>query len=199
MRQQIIAFLEKMPDIRTFGAGNWTDLFSIYTRSANIGSTTQTRLDGIIYNYMPLMQPSLLRWILSLPIIYRIKNKIYKNIILRNNNTATKQPLVKDRSVLPFTFNTYTTHIYEKISRKLLKGHAADYGAYFLQQNKEFVLSLAQSKGIKEFPAYNQKYIEEKVTNYYRGNTSLSNDVLWWLTFDVWRMKLQENRKKLDR
>lgn len=192
--QQIHSILENMPNIREIGSGNWVDLFSIYTRSANIGSTTQARLDSIISNYMPLMQPSLMLWVLSMPILYRVQNKIYKSVILRNNSMVTKQPLVKDHCIIPFTFNTYTTYVLDKIAEIFKQRRTTDYATHFLSQNKDFVLDTVESKDVREFPAYNYGYISQTVKDYYRGNTFLSKNLLWWLTFDVWRKKLQDHQ-----
>ncbi len=198
-RQQIKEVIEMMPPIKDIGVGNWIDIFTIRTRTGNMGPPTQARLDNIIGNYMPFLQPSFLRKVFTLPVRFRAQNKVYKSILQKGNPMLSQIPLVKDVSIIPFTHNTYLSFILGKLFERFQKSKTIDYSQLFLVNNKEYVMDTLQSKAVKEYPYYDNRKIQRLVNGYYVERSNYSNDVLWWLTFDVWRRKLQENRKKLDR
>lgn len=197
-RQQIKEVSEMMPPIKDIGVGNWVDIFTIRTRTGNMGPPTQARLDNIIGNYMPFLQPSFLRKVFTLPVRFRAQNKVYKLILQKGNSTLSQIPLVKDMSIIPFTHNTYLSFILGKLFERFQKSKTIDYSQLFLVNNKEYVMDTLQSKAVKEYPYYDYNKIHNLVSEYYNGQKGLANGVLWWLTFDVWRRALHEKRKKLD-
>jgi len=57
----------------------------------------------------------------------------------------------------------------------------------FLQLIKEYILDLLHSKETIDYPAYEQRKITQKVEAYYAGEKTLSGEINWWLTFELWR------------
>ena len=193
-RQQIEEIIEKMPSIKDIGVGNWVDIFTIRTRTGNMGSPSQARLDNIIGNYMPFLQPSFLRNVLALPVSFRARNKVYKLILQNGNSMLTQIPLVKDMSIIPFTLNTYLSFILGKLFGRFQKLKTIDYSKLFLMNNREYVQDTLHSKEVRAYPYYNFDGIKNMVNKYYSGQSNYAKDVSWWLTFDVWRRKLQDNQ-----
>jgi|GEM_PF-1222034 len=193
---QIKEHIDTLPPIKEIGAGNWVDLFTIRTRTSILGSLTQSRLDGIIYNYMPFLQPSFLRKILSLSSKYRSKNKIYKTIMKKGETKLKRFPLVKGYSIIPFTYNNYMSHIFGKVYERFQVFQTTDYSKLFLMNNMEYVQDTMHSKEVREYPYFDYENIHNMVQGYYSGKDIYAKDILWWLTFDVWRKKLQKESSK---
>ncbi|MBN2016666.1 MAG: hypothetical protein JW794_00795, partial [Candidatus Cloacimonetes bacterium] len=80
--KQIEDIINDMPSIHNIDVGDWVDIFTIRTRTGNMGSPTQTRLDNIIFNYMPFLQPSFLRRVFELSVRFRARNNIFRSILL---------------------------------------------------------------------------------------------------------------------
>ncbi|MDP8313863.1 MAG: asparagine synthase-related protein [Candidatus Celaenobacter antarcticus] len=194
-QQQIEKIIDMMPSIKDVGGGNWIDIFTIRTRTGNMGSVTQTRLDNIIRNYMPYLQPSFLRKMLELPVSFRERNNVYRSILHKGNSKLTQFPLVKDVSIIPFTLNKYLAFILGKLFGRFQKFHTTNFSQLFLINNKEFIMDTLKSKGVKEYPHYDYHMIQNMVQGYYSGQNNNAKGVLWWLTFDVWRKKLQNSQK----
>ncbi len=197
-QQQIDEIIDFMPSVNDIGTGNWIDIFTIRTRTGNLGSPTQSRLDDIIGNYMPFLQPSFLRKLIELPVSFRARNKVYKSILQKGNPALKKIPLVKDMSIIPFTLNTYLTFFLGKLFERFQKFHTMDFQDLFLMNNKDYTMDTLESREVKEYPYYDYQKIKNLVDGYYSGKWNNSRSVLWWLTFDVWRRALQKKRKKLD-
>jgi len=191
---EINEVFDNMPNISDIGSGNWVDLFTIRYHCSNTGALTQSRLDNIICNYMPIFQPSFLKRILSLPVSLRAYNRIYRHILQKGNSTLRQISIVKDMSIIPFTMNNYVTFVLGKLFERFQKSQTIDYSQLFLVNNKEYVMDTLQSRGVKEYPYYDYNKIQNLVEGYYQGQKSYSKSVLWWLTFDVWRKKLQDHQ-----
>ncbi len=196
---EINEVFDNMPSISDIGSGNWVDIFTIRYLSSNAGSLTQSRQDNMVFNYMPIFQPTVLRRILSLPVSYRGYNRIYKHVLQNGNPVLRQIPIVKDMSIIPFTQNNYLTFVLGKLFERFQKVQTPDYAQVFLTNNKDFVLDTLKSRGVREYAYYDYQKIKNLVNGYYSGQRSNSKSVLWWLTFDVWRRALQEKRRKLDR
>ena len=63
----------------------------------------------------------------------------------------------------------------------------------FLQNLREYSLDVLNSRSVREFENYNYKKINSTVTNFYKGETNLSNEVDWWLSFESFRQQIQHN------
>ncbi|MBN2017457.1 MAG: hypothetical protein JW794_04920, partial [Candidatus Cloacimonetes bacterium] len=90
--------------------------------------------------------------------------------------------------------NNYLAFLLGKLYERFQKSHTFDFAKLFLKNNMEYVYDTLHSEGAKEFLYYDYSYIKEIVNEYYKGQTGFAKDVLWWLTFDVWRRTIQEKR-----
>jgi len=192
---EIDNIFHSMPDISEISCGNWVDIFTVRYHCANAGSPTQSRLDGIIRNYMPFLQPSFLRKLFSFSVSFRAQNKFYRKVLHKGDARLKYFPLVKDMSIIPFTFNTYLTYIMGKLFERFQRFQTNDYPKLFLTNNREYVMDTMESKEIREYPHYDYHMIQNMVQGYYSGQNNNAKGVLWWLTFDVWRKKLQNSQK----
>ncbi len=190
--KQIEKMINSMPDINEFGAGNWVDLFNLRYRTANTGNLSQTRVDNYLLNYMPFIQPSLLKKIFQTPEKIRSKAKINKNI-LRENKILMKFPLVKYDTIIPFEFNFHKAYISAKLHKKIGYYYRSDLPIKFLDNISEYVQDLVRTIAVINYEHYNYKYIKQIVDEYYNGKKENALKVNWWLSFDVWR-KLTSHR-----
>lgn len=197
-QRQIEKLIDELPDVREIGIGNWVDYFTLRTRTGNMGHTTQTRLDEIIGNYMPFLQPSFLREVFKRSSNYRSQTKVYRSIFKKGNVRLMQIPIVKDECIIPFSTNSYLKYIAGKIGSRTQNLKAIDYSKLFLERNKNYVMDTLRSNITREYSNYNFRFVTKMVEGYYSGENIPAKDVIWWLTFDVWRRTLQENRKKLD-
>jgi len=191
-QRQIERLIDELPSLREIGIGNWVDYFTLRTRTGNMGHTTQTRLDEIIGNYMPFLQPSFLREVFKRSSSYRNQTKVYRSIFKKGNDKLIQLPIVKDECIIPFSTNSYLKHIVGKIANKTQNYKAIDYSKLFLERNRNFVMDTLRSNRTREYSYYDYKYITKMVEGYYSGVNTQSKNVIWWLTFDVWRKKLHE-------
>jgi len=189
---QIEEILNTMPDPKDFGVGNWIDLFSIRYRTANNGSPSQARLDHFTKNYMPFIQPTLLRAVFKTSIKKRRRAMLNKQILLENKKLM-KFPLEKFDTLIPFQLNQISSYLSAKILRRFHNYQNSETD-YFLTIIKDFVLDSVRSSDVTNFDLYDHYKIKQIIDQYYNGKKELKYQVIWWLTFDVWRKLIYKNK-----
>ena len=187
---QIAELWETMPRIAQVGEENFADLVAIRTRFPNYGGPEQARLDGEVVNYMPFVQPSLLRCMLATPVPERRSGKAYRRIISLLRPELTEFPLVKSGTTYPFNISTTAAWGLTKLKTRMGLRYVDPTLHEFLQQISEFVQDLAHAQVVRTFWAYDAARIHKLVEEYYAGNAGLASQVDWWLTFEVWRQAL---------
>lgn len=183
---QVEKMMNSMPEIRSYGAGNWMDLFSLRYRTANANCLTQTIMDNYIQNFMPFIQPSLLKKIFLIPEKIRKKARI-NQIILSENKALMKFPLVKYDTIIPFELNLYKAYFSAKFYKKFGYYYRSDLPVKFLDNISEYVQDLVRSSDVINYKYYDYKTIKQTVEEYYKGKKENAVKINWWLTFDVWR------------
>ena len=192
---QIEKMLNNMPDPKDFGVGNWIDLFSIRYRTANNGSPSQSRLDHFTKNYMPFIQPTLLSAVFKTSIKKRRRAMLNKQILLENKKLM-KFPLEKFDTFIPFQLNQISSYFSAKIIRHFYNYQDSETD-YFLTIIKDFVQDTVRSSDVRNFELYDNFKIKRIVDQYYNGRKELKNQLIWWLTFDVWRELIYKKRNLL--
>ncbi|HPD33999.1 MAG TPA: asparagine synthase-related protein [Candidatus Kapabacteria bacterium] len=196
--EQIESLFEELPAIELIGAENWIDLFAIKTRLRNYYANEQSRIDSLIFGYMPFAQSSLLENLFNLNIIHRKNGKLFKYLVSKNYNKLTKYPLSKGDAIYPFWFNTYLARIWKILSQHhIIKSYKNENQKNIIEIFSTFILDKINSREVKECEYYDYSKLI-KLANALRNNkldkTKL-NEIDWWLSFELFREN--KNYKKL--
>lgn len=193
IRKEIAYMLDTMPTVKEYGIDNFLDLWAVRTRLPNLGSDEQARLDSIILNYMPFAQPSVINSVFNIPVKYRRNGALFRKIIAQHVPSLTKYPLVKSNVTYPFFLSTVPAWLYTKAKLKIGNHYNDNSTHSFLELMKEFVLDSLHSRDVIECSAYDYQKISNHINGYYAGNKVFSNNVNWWLTFELWRRNIVEH------
>ena len=181
---QINNLITSMPDVNEIGIHNWVDIYNIRYRTANNNYPLQIRLDKIIPNLMPFIQPKVLNEVLNLPSAFRTKELVNRKML--NGFPRLKLfPLARYNTIIPFQYNKYTSVIWGKIMRNFLK-ESSKNTEIFLELNKDYLLSRFSDSNFINSALYNKKLIKDTVQGYYKGKNKNVDFLLWWMTFDQW-------------
>ncbi|RLC50398.1 MAG: hypothetical protein DRZ79_04435, partial [Candidatus Cloacimonadota bacterium] len=182
--EQINNLITSMPDVNEIGIHNWVDIYNIRYRTANNNYPLQIRLDKIIPNLMPFIQPKVLNEVLNLPSAFRTKELVNRKML--NGFPRLKLfPLARYNTIIPFQYNKYTSVIWGKIMRNFLK-ESSKNTEIFLELNKDYLLSRFSDSNFINSALYNKKLIKDTVKGYYKGKNKNVDFLLWWMTFDQW-------------
>lgn len=187
---QISGLLESMPNAKEFGTENWVDLYNVRYRTGMSGFASQTRLDGIIANCMPFIQPSLLNYIFNLQPKVRMNEIINRKIISRNK-ILKHFPLARYSTIIPYQHNKFTSLAFGKIISKFVKETNNDK-IRFINFNKDYALSRVSEIGFVNSSLYNSKKIANEVSKFFDGKSADTELIIWWMTFDVWHKLIFE-------
>jgi hypothetical protein len=188
---QLQEVLESMPSLSAIGDGNFLDLLSVRTRVPNWGGPEQARLDGIVLNYMPFAQPSLLCRLFSTPLKRRENGRLFRWLILDLCPSLSRYPLAESGTTCPFRMNTIEAWLWTNMKRKIGICFENPLKHNVLMLIKPFVLDTLASSSVRTYEAYDYSGIATIVKGYYAGNAHLAGKVDWWLTFELWRRSLE--------
>lgn len=189
---QLVLALSEMPNISEIGVENFLDLFTLRTRIPFWGCHEQTRLDGLVQNYMPFVQPSLLKTMFGLDIRVRSSGKMFRRIIRTLKPELAGFPLVKSNGTYPFFLGPVGSWVWTKAKSKLRKDYSSNIRFEVLYQLKEIALDLLHSQEVASDGALDSNRLREVVGGFYNGQGQYINEVDWWLTFHLWRRGLKE-------
>lgn len=195
---QLNDLFAKLPKIEIDSLMNWLDLFAIKTRLINYYSHEQTRLDNYLVSVMPFIQPSLMSNLLNMPIQLRQNGKLFRKIIENNAPILEKFSLAKGQSVHPYFLNSLQSRLYGIVKEKFkLNKYQENYSQTLLNNLKEYVYDMLNSRAVKETSYYDYTKIKTIVESYYKGNTSLIKSLDWWLSFELYRRSFSSLKKQL--
>ena len=186
-RRALAHLWEKMPAVGETGIPNWLDLMAIRCRFSNLFGPEQSRSDSLLTNFMPFVQPSLLRSVFHTPLRQRQGGRIFRRIIAQNASGLTRFPLVKNDLIYPYRFSTVPASLWIAGKSRLGFAPVDHTPALFLNTIGEYVRDLAASQAVREYTPYRKGYIAEMVDDFYGGNHARAGEIGWWLTFDFWR------------
>ena len=183
--------LSSLPPVSEIGVENSVDLLAIRTRVPNYGAPEQARLDADVINFMPLIQPSFLRPAFSARTTLRSSGWFYRNLIRAHCAPLAGFPLVKSGITYGFGLSTSAAWLLTKVKSKLGQSFVDPTPGRFLMQGREYILDLAHSSDVAEWPPYDSRKIRSAVDAYFRKrNAKLRSTVDWWITFELWRRSL---------
>jgi hypothetical protein len=184
--------LDAMPPVADIGIGNFVDLLAVRTRVPNFGAPEQARLDCMLLNFMPLVQPSFLRAAFAFDLRHRKNSRLQKRYISRHAQALTRFPLVKGGTTYRFGLPLTLVHAVT-LTKKKLGGCFLDRSInVFLNDAEEFIRDLVESSHAANCPLYDLVAIREAVNGYYSGVPGHASTVHWWLTFELWRNSLRK-------
>lgn len=173
-----------MPDVSELGTENWVDLYNIRYRTGNSSYPSQNRLDQIVQNLMPFIQPKILSAVFNLNAKDRENEKINQKI-LNHNKVLKLFPLARYKTVIPFQYNKYSCLAWGKLMSFFIK-ESAKLTKDFLNLQKDYLFSRFSDIDFINSPYYDKNLIINTVKNYYKGKNQNSRFVIWWMTFDQW-------------
>ncbi|MFQ5569274.1 MAG: hypothetical protein ACE5G0_06340, partial [Rhodothermales bacterium] len=186
-RQQIAALWQTLPDPQTIGEDSFLDLLGLRTRLPNFFGFEQNRLDGLILNYMPFAQPSLLRAVFQIPVSLRRGGRLFRRLIRSREESLARYPLVKNGISYPFRLSTLPAHAWTSLKKRLGHGYRDQQRLDFLEQVRTYALDAVHSTSVRTYPAFDHRQLVQLVEGYYNGRRELAAQVDWWLAFDMWR------------
>lgn len=187
---QLDELFTKLPEVRKDDLGNWLDLFAIKTRITNYYSHEQARLDNHLVSVMPFLQPSILKELFNVSPNLRQNGKLYRKIIKSNSPSLRKFALAKGQSIHPYFMGSLQSRLLSLIQRKLGISNYQEKNSFVLLTNlKEFIYDTVNSRAVIETPYYDISKIRKVVDEFYGGNEKYSNELDWWLSFELFRQK----------
>jgi hypothetical protein len=192
-QRQITSVFDEMPDPEHFGVENFIDLLAVRTRFPNWGGAEQARLDGIVMNYMPLAQPSLINCMFGLRLRHRKNGSLYKSIVKKYRPALARIPLAKSGVTYPFFMGLMGSHGLVRMKHVLFGNPSNSFAIAALRVVKENVFDLAHGSTVREYPPYNHGAILRTVEHFYKGEPEYAEQLAWWLAFELWRQSTQED------
>jgi hypothetical protein len=188
---QIEQVYAEMPHIADTEIEKWLDIFSIRTHLINTETIEQSRLDHYVVSIMPFIQPSLLSLILSVPASKKKNGRLLRKMIADNYPAFAKYPLVKSATTHPFHLSAFSARAWSKAKWMLGRGFTYSYPAEFLLVLREFVQDTVNSSAVKQCGFYDHKKIADISAGFYNGDMDLTNQLDWWLAFEMWRQSIE--------
>lgn len=188
---QLETLLSTMPPIAEVGIENWLDLLAIRTRIPNFGGPEQSRLDGILVNYMPLVQPSLVHHLFSMDVAERRNGQWARKYIRESVPVLATFPLVKSGTTYPFRLAGMAASVWTQARRRPGRSYHNPASSALLHRLSEFVQDTVNSTAVATSPLYDYRYLLRLVTDFYRGHQKNGTELDWWLAFELWRQSLR--------
>ncbi len=185
-----------MPKIEEDKIQNWIDQFSIIFKLPNIFGLLQTFSDNISIAYMPFVQRDILNMNFNIPISKRKNGKLFRNKIKQSSTELSKFSLIKNNVKYPFSFGSMQQRIFLKLNNKFGKTYRFNDDQRILYLLKDYIYDEIDSINFKNFDFYDHNKILTLVNNFYSGQTNLSNQLNWFLSFNTWRKFNLSNEEK---
>jgi hypothetical protein len=183
----ISSMFKLMPEQYEVGLENWLDLVYLKFKLPNLIGPSQSLLDSISIAFMPYIQSHLLELSLPLPVEEKKNGKIFRNILDNSANNLNSYRLVKNAIYYPYRTNSFNLRLYLIVKKRLGLFYKDKISEELLNTMKEYVFDTINSHEFNLFDCYNHSKIRQMVNYYYNGNRKFTNQLNWWLTFDIWR------------
>ncbi len=183
--------VKAMPSVDEFGISNWLDLFTIRTRAQNLYGSKQGVIDETLFHFMPFLQPSVLNALLLTPAKERNNAKLFRSIIQQNASQLTKLPLVKGDESYPYWMKDISAMVWMKTKQKLSVNFNDESLINMVFSLEEFVRDTFSSQNFRKYEAYDLTKIDSLINQFYdEGDLSLTTNLSWFISFEVFRQQL---------
>lgn len=182
--------ISEMPAAAEIGIGNWIDTWDVRQRLSNISSRSQQTLDDILRNFMPFVQRQVIEKAMFIPSHIRARNHIIDMMIRHNAKDLRRIPTIRNGLKMPYG----TGRIAGKI--RAILGNRWSYkentNQKFLNIHRERIKDIASDCQLHQRDIYDPGKIAALVNNYYQTG-ELELEMIWWLSFEVFRQKFKLN------
>ncbi len=172
----------------------FADLLAICLFLPNTLSPEQSRIDNLLLSYMPFAQAGYLSKILKTDINQRKNGIFLRRLILKNCPDLSRFPLVTilgDSIIYPFSLtNKIAIKALARIEQVFGLSFSDRLKARILRKLKSYILDTISLREVRSYGAYNLANIEKIVRRFYEGDEAYANELMWWLTFELWRQSL---------
>ncbi|MDP8211206.1 MAG: hypothetical protein RAO94_06575 [Candidatus Stygibacter australis] len=189
MREGLLSRAEKavseMPDASKVGIGNWIETWDVRQRVSNISSRSQQVLDDIIKNYMPYIQPQIIEAAMKIPANIRAKNKILEEILIKYAAELRKLPTIRNGLRMRYGIGRIEGKLRAVLQKEI--SYSNDTNRRFLVKYKDRINDMA-SECQKLSDIYEPEKVNNLIRRYYQEGSG-ENEVIWWLSFEVYRQQ----------
>jgi len=175
------------------GLSNMLDILLFNIKMPNFISPEQTRIDNYAICIMPFVQPSVLRLFLGLNDELKINGNLFRSIIKKNCPQLENFKLVKNNVIRSYYSGSMKTRVVNRLKERLGLAYNEPDKLKLLYLLREYANDLANSQSVKEYHLYDYKKIRTLVEDFYNGNATLSSEVNWWLSFEIFRKYISAN------
>lgn len=192
IKEDLREIISSLPEIQHIGFENWLDLFAIVSRIPNMYGHEQARLDEVAQTYMPFLQPSLLKYVVQMPVNERKNSRLFKQMIKNNEPTLAQFWLAKSGHNQPFWLNTLSSRIWALAHKKMMVSTTNNSSklAYltFIQEyiNDQILTKDAVASGI-----YDVKKLAMIKEDFQSGKHLLINDLDWFVSMELFRRSIK--------
>ncbi len=190
--------LTTMNDVRDIDIDTQIDLFVMRYRIPNFGADEQTRVDVLMPNLMPFIQPSIASSLLSMRRSDKKNGRFVRKFIQAHTPELATLPLAKNICTIPFSFGTYSGIVWSQLQKKFGTVYHDPTPHLLLHTLQEWILDRINSTSVRTYKHYDQQKIDALVNGYFSGKHFRANEILWWVTFELWR-DVVENKKIFDK
>ena len=175
------------------GLNNIIDILLFNIKMPNFISPEQTRIDNYAICVMPFVQPSILSLFLGLDDKLKINGNLFRRIIKKNCHELKNFKLVKGNVIRSYHSGSMKTRIVNRLKSRLGLAYNEQDKLKLLYLLRDYANDLMNSQSVKEYHLYDYKKIRTLLENFYNGNTALSYEVDWWLSFEIFRKYISAN------
>jgi hypothetical protein len=192
-KNQIDELFSHVKSIEEIGINNFIDIILFDIKMLNFISPEQTRIDHYAVNLMPFVQPTLLNLFLSIEDKSKENGRMVRQIINQNCPELGKFKLVKGNVTFSFHSGSIKSRLVNRLKSQLKLSYTEPDKIIILNRLRDYAYDLLLSQSLKNFELYDYKKVTNLVENFYDGDLALSNQVSWWLSFEIFRKSISES------
>jgi hypothetical protein len=185
--------MSALPPPEATGIDNFLDIFAVRSRLPNVYGYEQQRLDDYFRNFMPFAQPEVINLFLKVSPTEKKHGRLFKKIISRNTPDLSQIPVYSGNSKIPFKFYTVLEDI-TKIATKIFprKKRVPLWRRELENRLKEYAGDTVNSAEFKSYPLYDLQKVLPLANNFALGRSVNTSEVLWLISFELWRNSLKQ-------
>ncbi len=161
------------------------DLFVMHHRMHHLAGPVQRLLDETLPSTMPLADPAALQNVFTMPLRQRRRSRMFREIIHRFAPELEQHPLAQGTATVPYHYGFVRNKLAARLSKR--SGPGASKASELLNQQKDWVTELVNSKSAKDSGIYDMKELQKRCDEFYAGNSAHAAWLDQWLSFECFR------------
>ncbi len=191
IKQDIQRLLDELPHGPTWNMGDYADLIAIRMRVPNISYQEQARHDGLLQNFMPLVQPSVLRAMFNIPVSERKNASLFVRSIAERTPSLARLPLVKSGVRYPFGLSSGMSWLYIQVRKRVASVWKDVEAEHLLVQLREKICDELASSRTVSTELFNNVELTRQLDAFSRNDAAALPCIDWWWTFRRWQSALR--------